>query len=60
MSRKMDALSEKVWFRGRNDRTRQGFNIRKYEENYERIFGKKKPLHGVPDEEFEKSKKSRI
>lgn len=60
MSRKMDAFSEKVWFGGRNDRTRKGFNLRKYEENYEKIFGKRKPLHGIPDDEFEKSKKSRI
>lgn len=47
--RKMDKLSEAVWFHGREDRMRQGFDKRRFDENYEKIFGKRKLPHGIPD-----------
>lgn len=38
MARKMDKLSEAVYFAGRSDRTRKGINWSKYWENAKDIF----------------------
>lgn len=52
MARKMDALSEAVWFRGRSDRMRKRMNFKSYLENYERVFGKKKLNIMADDDPF--------
>ena len=52
MARKMDALSEAVWFQGRSDRMRKRMNFKSYRENYERVFGKKKPNIMADDDPF--------
>lgn len=44
MARKMDKLSEAIWFQGRADRPRQRVDWKRYRENYARIFGDK-PLN---------------
>lgn len=52
MARKMDALSEAVWFQGRSDRMRKRMNFKSYRENYERVFGKKKLNIMADDDPF--------
>lgn len=55
MARKMDKLSEAIWFQGRGDRPRQRVDWRRYRENYARIFGDK-PLNIMKmDDPFRRS-----
>ena len=55
MARKMDKLSEAVWFNGRGDRMRKRVDLPRYRENYERIFGKKKLNIMAEDDPFRKA-----
>lgn len=55
MARKMDKLSEAVWFNGRPDRLRKNVDLKRYRENYEKVFGKKKLNIMAEDDPFRKS-----
>lgn len=55
--RKMDKLSEAVYFAGRPDRNRKGINWSRYWENAEKTFPKRK-LNIAEDHEPEKPKEN--
>jgi len=40
--RKMDKISEAVWFAGREDRRRKGENREAYRDGWDKIFGPRK------------------